>query len=549
MKGIERLHRFRKFRIIGGFSFVIVIVMLTWTGLYYVTAYVSDGLNRDDMREELLDDMRQAVELLEAAGASASAASGGSGAGEAAGEASPAGEDGAARSGQVARLLQAYAHQKGLALALQQAGGDWTVFGEGSDRLAEWMGDDQTAAVVEQADDDGSGAASDVKRYAYRWANPFHTRAAALEAEVRGTGGEAYRFVVGKPLAAWNSHYMYSLAPQLLFMLLLVVVSIISSPWQQQMKALQMMVDAMKRISTGDFTVAISPHRRMGEMTIIAEELSDMALGLKELEETRQRFISDVSHELQSPLTSIGGFARALQNDTLPSETRRDYLGMIEAESKRLSKLSDSLLKLTMLEARRGLNEVQLSEFSLDLQLKRTALAVEPLWLAKRLELDIEVAPVTITGDEDALRQVWTNLLHNAIKFTPERGTIRIGLRQEQGEAIAVVADTGIGIDADDLTHVFERFYKADKARTSAKGGSGLGLSIAATIVRQHGGTIEADSKPGEGTTFTVRLPLQPTAIPTVSASAPSEPTPTKRSLHDRHREEMRQRRRDRRNK
>ncbi|MNG08322.1 Alkaline phosphatase synthesis sensor protein PhoR [compost metagenome] len=105
---------------------------------------------------------------------------------------------------------------------------------------------------------------------------------------------------------------------------------------------------------------------------------------------------------------------------------------MIEAESGRLSKLSDSLLKLTMLEARRGIAKAELTEYALDLQLKRTVLAVEPLWLAKQLELDIEVAPVTISGDEDALRQVWTNLLHNAIKFTPERGrSLRTASREK----------------------------------------------------------------------------------------------------------------------
>ncbi|WP_127531253.1 sensor histidine kinase [Paenibacillus kobensis] len=573
MKGIDRLTRFYRLRIVGVFVSVITIVMLTWTGLYYVAAYVTDGLNRDDMREELRSDMSRAVELLEAADVRTDS-SGGSGAASGADNANGAVDGGEVQSGQVeraSRLLQAFAGQNEIALAMQQPGGEWILFGEGSDRLAEWMGVSRTAdsgehgvwtAANDNADNangtisragggatvgsDGtesseSAGAVSTERFSYQWSNPFHPRVTALIAEVQGAEGQAYKFAVGKPLAAWNSHYMYALAPQLLFMLLLIVVSAVAAPWQHQIIVLQTMVDAMKRIAAGDFSVAISPHRRMGEMTIIAEELSDMASGLKELEETRQRFISDVSHELQSPLTSIAGFARALHNESLPQETRHDYLSMIEAESGRLSKLSDSLLRLTMLEARRGLAQAELTVFPLDLQLKRTALAVEPLWLAKQLELDIEVEPVTLSGDEDALRQVWTNLLHNAIKFTPERGTIRIGLRQEQEEAVVVIADTGIGIAADDLSHVFERFYKADKARTSAKGGSGLGLSIAATIVRQHQGTIAADSKPGEGTVFTVRLPLKPeAAAPAVVQE--KKPKRTLQEVHDQHKERKLQR-------
>ncbi|MWC31323.1 sensor histidine kinase [Paenibacillus sp. MMS18-CY102] len=476
--------RYRRLHI--AFSFVGAVTAMTifWTLLFIVVSYASDRMNREDVRQQLWQDTQQAVQLLEAAGVSP--------------------DNGDQRK----KLLQVFAQQENLSIAIEDRTGEWTAFGPGGASLLNRLGlppSDASSPVH-------SASSLDEARFIYRWANPFHSRDAALAVTVKGSDGASYSLAIGKPLPAWFSSYWHAIAPLLLFGLLMGIFSTIAAPWQKQFKQLQIMMDAMKRIASGDFSVKVfSTMRNRGEIGMIVEGLNDMASELQELEQTRQRFISDVSHELQSPLTSIAGFARALHHESLSAQTRTDYLNMIESESMRLSKLSDSLLKLTMLEARREPGEQ--ASYSLDLQLKRTVLALEPLWLAKKLDIDIDIQSLSITGDEDALRQVWTNLLHNAIKFTPEDGCIRIRLQKDSAakQAVIVISDTGIGVDETDLPHLFERFYKADKARSSAQGGSGLGLAIVATIIRQHGGEIRADSELGAGTAFTIWLPLGPT--------------------------------------
>lgn len=134
-------------------------------------------------------------------------------------------------------------------------------------------------------------------------------------------------------------------------------------------------------------------------------------------------------------------------------------------------------------------------------------LACEPQWQGKDLDMSVEFEPVTIEADRDLLSQVWVNLLHNAIKFTPEGGTVQVFLEESGQEAVVRVRDSGIGISAEDLEHIFERFFKADKSRTRSGGGSGLGLSIIQKIVQMHGGSVSVQSAPGEGTEMTVRLP------------------------------------------
>lgn len=272
----------------------------------------------------------------------------------------------------------------------------------------------------------------------------------------------------------------------------------------------QSMLDALRRISKGDFNVnlAVRPNPNDG-FGKLAESINHMAEQLNQMEQLRQEFISNVSHEIQSPLTSMNGFARILRTDQLSEEERHHYLSIIETESKRLSKLSDNLLKLTSLESKH--HPFEPKRYRLDKQLRHIVLACEPQWLEKSIDLDISLGEAWIVADEELLSQVWVNLIHNSIKFTPEGGTIGIVLHQTKDEDRTVtdvtISDTGIGIAEDDLPHVFERFYKADKARTRASGGSGLGLSIAHRIVDMHHGTIRVQSKPGEGAAFSVTLP------------------------------------------
>jgi signal transduction histidine kinase len=230
-----------------------------------------------------------------------------------------------------------------------------------------------------------------------------------------------------------------------------------------------------------------------------------MALQLDQMEKMRQEFISNVSHEIQSPLTSIRGFACALQQNDLSAEDRRHYLDIIEAESMRLSKLSANLLKLASLESDQVRFEPK--PYRLDTQIRSLILASEPQWAGKRLEMDVTVDEANIIADEDLLSQVWINLLHNSIKFTPEGGSVRVALQRRADRLEVTIADTGTGIAPEDQPHIFERFYKADPSRRRSEGGSGLGLSIAKKVVELHRGTIAVRSQPGAGAAFTVELP------------------------------------------
>ena len=263
------------------------------------------------------------------------------------------------------------------------------------------------------------------------------------------------------------------------------------------------LTDALAQIARGNFDVFLDA-KATDMHHDLAEAINDMARGLGNLETMRQDFISNVSHEIQSPLTSISGFAGLLKKEDLSAEQRRRYAEIIEAESKRLSSLSENLLKLTTLDnSKLPLNR---QDFRLDKQLEHVALLLEPQWSAKNLNLEAELPLCILCGDEDLLSQVWTNLLHNAIKFTPEGGQISIGLKQEGDAAQVTIGDTGIGIGPEDRIHIFERFYKADKARARSAGGNGLGLSLVKKIVDLHGGSIRVESTIGEGTTFEIFL-------------------------------------------
>ncbi len=237
----------------------------------------------------------------------------------------------------------------------------------------------------------------------------------------------------------------------------------------------------------------------------LTESVNKMASELDQMESMRQEFISNVSHEIQSPLTSIRGFAQALENDTLTAEERHHYLSIIESESTRLSRITEDLLKLATLES----DQVHMEPkcYRLDKQIRSLILACEPQWRAKGIHLDVSLEELEITADEDLLSQVWNNLIHNGIKFTPQAGSVKVALSSRGDQAEFRISDTGIGISVDDQDRIFERFYKADRSRTHVNGGSGLGLSIAKKIIEMHNGTIEVASKVGTGTTFIVALP------------------------------------------
>lgn len=273
---------------------------------------------------------------------------------------------------------------------------------------------------------------------------------------------------------------------------------------QKQAEFYQSIIYAIKQIAQGNFNVTLPKfegHDHPGNPFMeLANNIHYMSKELAQTERMRQEFVSNVSHEIQSPLTSISGFARALKNEHLPPKDKLHYLSIIETESERLSKLSDNLLKLTYLESAH--HSLELAEYRLDKQIQQAILSCEPQWLEKQIEMEFSSQKIWITANEDLLNQVWMNLLYNAIKFTPAGGTIRMSTSLQKEKVIVEISDTGIGIAEKDQLHLFERFYKADKARSRQTGGSGLGLSIVKKIIDLHNGDIHVRSKLHEGTTI-----------------------------------------------
>ena len=267
----------------------------------------------------------------------------------------------------------------------------------------------------------------------------------------------------------------------------------------------QEILDALDRISRGDFSVRIQARERH-PLSELVDSVNTMAGQLGDLERHRQEFISNVSHEIQSPLTSIGGFATLARDASLDEATRAHYLDVIAAETARLSALSDNLLRLSALDGEDVPTHPR--TFRLDEQLRSVILMLEPQWTAKHLDVTLDADEVEVDADEDMLCQVWVNLVNNAIKFTPDGGHVQVGLARDGDQARCHVTDDGIGISSADLPRVFERFYRADAARTG--NGNGLGLALVRRVVELVGGRVDVSSILGQGTTFTVDVPLRP---------------------------------------
>ncbi len=238
---------------------------------------------------------------------------------------------------------------------------------------------------------------------------------------------------------------------------------------------------------------------------------------------TQRRFLADVSHELRTPLTAIRGNVDLLRRMKEPD---RESLDAIQSETERMSRLVGDLLMLAQAES--GNLPLARSEIELDTLLLEVYQQVQVLAANKVSVVLGEEDQACAYGDRDKIKQVLLNLVSNAIKYTPAGGKVTLGLARINGWARFTVADTGVGIPPEDLPHIFERFYRADKSRTraaGAPGGAGLGLSIAKWIARAHGGRLEVSSQIGKGSCFSLWLPLEETRPLHKPAPIPARPT------------------------
>nr|WP_240344204.1 HAMP domain-containing sensor histidine kinase [Paenibacillus sp. SYP-B3998] len=287
----------------------------------------------------------------------------------------------------------------------------------------------------------------------------------------------------------------------LTFLFSIILIVILS---QFIVKPVKKLTEATKRIVSGDYEIMMDVSRR-DELGDLARDFTHMAQSLKQLDDMRQEFVANVSHEIQSPLTSIQGFAGSILDDKTSDEEKERYLHIILEESQRMSSLSKQLLTLASLDKEEHV--VKPSVYRLDEQLRQLLIVIEWQWSQKQLEIELDLPELEITADAELLYQVWLNLITNSIKFSRPGDTLGIEIRNLQNELVVQIRDTGIGIPDSELPHIFERFYKADKARNRTRSGSGLGLSITKKIIELHHGTIQVHSIIGEGTTFAVHLP------------------------------------------
>ena len=265
--------------------------------------------------------------------------------------------------------------------------------------------------------------------------------------------------------------------------------------------------EGLLKVSKGDFTVRLEENGN-SELSHIQESFNIMVKELGNTELFRNDFINDFSHEFKTPMVSVYGFAKQLKKGGLTKEQEQEYIDIIINESQRLINMSSNILMLSKLENQEIITDKK--DFSLDEELRRCVLQLQGQWGEKNQEVIPDLCEITYYGNSGMLKQVWLNVIGNAVKYTPDGGTIEVKLdinpKNEQ-EVRVRITDNGIGMDKATAERIFEKFYQGDSSH--ATGGNGLGLAMVKRIVELCGGRIRVKSEPDKGTQFTVYLPIE----------------------------------------
>ena len=256
-------------------------------------------------------------------------------------------------------------------------------------------------------------------------------------------------------------------------------------------------------------------HYKYDEMNVIADTTMKMSDAVKESMEriefekmVRTEFFSNASHELKTPLTSVRGYMELLENNMVTDEKmKRDFMSRIKKETDNMTELINDILMISRLETNEA--EVTLTEVRLAPLVKEVCYSLEPMAKEYQVDIQLNCRPLSIHANTQQLRELFSNLITNAIKYNKPQGSVKVTVNSEPNEIIIMVEDTGVGIPEDAKQRIFERFYRVDKGRSKKVGGTGLGLSIVKHIVNYYQGSIEVESKLMQGTKFTVRLPRE----------------------------------------
>ncbi|MBQ8845094.1 MAG: HAMP domain-containing histidine kinase [Clostridia bacterium] len=268
---------------------------------------------------------------------------------------------------------------------------------------------------------------------------------------------------------------------------------------------LRTILDATERITNGDLSVRLEPIHPWGkfdEYDIIIENLNKMVISLSNNSVLKSDFISNVSHEIKTPIAIIQNYATALTNENIPQEKKKEYLSTLIETSKKLSNLVSNILKLNKLENQDII--IEKKEFELGEYVRENVLKFEELIENKNIELDCDIDDMKILSDESYIEIILNNLISNAIKFTNEKGHIFISLKKVEDYAILKVSDDGIGMSQAVGKRIFEKFYQGDTSHSQE--GNGLGLALVKKVIEIIGGEISVESEPLKGTTFIVKL-------------------------------------------
>ena len=266
------------------------------------------------------------------------------------------------------------------------------------------------------------------------------------------------------------------------------------------------MADATRSYASGDFSPRIDIERN-DEIGELATAFNTMAGSLAQLESSRRSFVANVSHELKTPMTTIGGFIDGILDGTIPAMEQEYYLDIVSKEVKRLSRIVVSMLNLSKIEA--GQLEMNFTNVNLSDMVLSTLLNFEKKISDGKIDIrGIEyLGAHYVRADSDMLGQVIYNLVDNAVKFTPEHGYISVNITENDGFIETAVTNSGTGVAPEELSRIFERFYKVDKSRSYDAKSTGLGLYIVKSILDLHGGSVSATSEEGRFTRFVFRLP------------------------------------------
>ncbi len=274
------------------------------------------------------------------------------------------------------------------------------------------------------------------------------------------------------------------------------------------LKPLSDLRKGLANVAKGDFSVRINDMSHNHEIRTLQNNFNLMAQELQNTELFRNDFINDFSHEFKTPMVSIYGFAKQLKKGGLTKEQEQEYIDIIISESQRLINMSSNILTLNKLEKQEIITDKK--KFRLDEEIRRSILLLEGQWSKKNIDVIPELCEIEYYGNAETLKQVWLNVIGNAIKYTPENGEINITLEvnpENKSELKIAICDNGIGMDKATKERMFEKFYQGDASR--ATGGNGLGLAMVKRIVQLCGGRIEVESEPGRGTDFYIYLPVE----------------------------------------